>query len=210
MIQFRPTFILILFFIACSLITRITYGQSQRDNWQQPERILDSLEIKPGMVIGEAGAGEGYFTFKLSKRIGSSGIIYANDIDSEKLEILKEHMEHDSITNITPLLGKIEDPCFPDSSLDLVIMVYVIHHLKKPIPFFENIKSDLKPGAAVVIVERDPDKYGGRDGHFLHKEEVRKILIESQYTIEKIMTFLPRDNIYFAYPVGKEQTGMYR
>ena len=72
------------------------------------------------------------------------------------------------------------------------------------IAFFENIKSDLKSGAALVIIERDPDKHGGRDGHFLPKEEVQKILIESQYTIEKIMTFLARDNIYIAYPDVKK------
>ena len=204
MIQSKASFILILSLISCFLLPGLNHAQSQRDKWQQPERILDSLHIKPGMVIGEAGAGEGYFTFKLSNRIGPSGKVYANDIDSEKLETLKKHIEHDSITNITPLLGKIDDPCFPDSSLDMVIMVYVIHHLKKPIPFFENIKPDLKTGAAVVIVERDPDKHGGRNGHFLPKEEVQKILIENQYTIEKIMTFLPRDNIYIAYPIEKE------
>jgi ubiquinone/menaquinone biosynthesis C-methylase UbiE len=161
---------------------------------------MDSLNIKGGMVIGEAGAGEGYFTFKLSKRIGPEGKIYANDIDNDKLETLKEHIKHDSITNITPLLGKIDDPCFPDSALDMVIMVYVIHHLKEPVPFFENIKSDLRPGAAVVIIERDPEKYSGRSGHFLTKREVLNILSESRYNTEKIMTFLERDNIYIAYP----------
>lgn len=204
MIQFKALFIPILFLIGCFLLPGIIHAQSQRDNWQQPEKILDSLQIQPGMVIGEAGAGDGYFTFKLSKRIGPSGKIYANDIDSEKLETLKEHIEHDSITNIAPLLGKIEDPCFPDSSLDMVIMVYVIHHLEKPVAFFKNIKSDLKTGAAVVIVERDPDKHGGRNSHFLPKEDIQKILIESQYKIEKIMTFLSRDNIYIAYPDVKK------
>jgi len=200
MFRVKPSFILSLFLVGCILSPGFILTQSQRDSWQQPERIMDSLDIKAGMIIGEAGAGKGYFTFKLSGRIGPSGIIYANDIDADKLETLKEHMEHDSISNIIPLLGKIDDPCFPDSSLDLVIMVYVIHHLKKPIPFFENIKSDLKPGSMLVIVERDPDKYSGRNGHFLTKGEVQKILNESHYTIEKTMTFLQRDNIYIAYP----------
>ena len=201
MIRILPLFSLILSLVGCILLPGFIHAQTQRDRWQQPQRILDSLDIKPGMVVGEAGAGEGYFTFKLSKRIGPSGKIYANDIDSEKLETLKEQMEHDNITNIIPLLGKIEDPCFPDSSLEMVIMVYVIHHLEEPVPFFENLKSDLKASAALVIIERDPDKHGGRNGHFLPKEEVQQILIESNYTIERIMTFLPRDNIYIAYPV---------
>ena len=203
MIRIKSNFILIFFLLGYFLLPDFLHAQSQRDQWQQPERIMDSLHIQPGMVIGEAGAGEGYFTFKLSNRIGNNGKIYANDIDSVKLETLKKHIEHDKITNIIPVLGKIEDPCFPDSSLDMVIMVYVIHHLEKPVSFFESIKSDLKSGAVVVIVERDPDKHGGLNGHFLPKEEVQKILMESNYIIKKIMTFLPRDNIYIAYPENK-------
>ena len=182
------------------LFLLFTSAQCQRDQWQQPERVMDSLYIKPGMVIGEAGAGEGYFTFKLSQRIGDRGIIYANDINQDKLDELQKQMKRDSVTNIFPVLGKIEDPCFPDSLLDMVIMVYVIHDVEKPVDFLKNIKSYLKPGAAVVIVDRDPDKFGGRTGHFLPREEVEKLLLESGYTINKIMTFLSRDNIYVAYP----------
>jgi ubiquinone/menaquinone biosynthesis C-methylase UbiE len=200
MFRVRLTFVVILFLVGAAVLPASGYSQSQRDNWQQPERIMDSLDIKPGMVIGEAGAGRGYFTFKLSKRIGPAGKIYANDIDADRLATLKEQMEKDNITNIFPLLGKIDDPCFPDSAMEMVIMVYVIHHLEKPAPFFENIKSDLKPGAALVIVERDPERYRGRNGHFLTPKEVLKIISESRYTIEKVMTFLPRDNIYIAYP----------
>ncbi|UCF63978.1 MAG: methyltransferase domain-containing protein [bacterium] len=177
-----------------------TSAQCQRDQWQQPERVMDSLRIQPGMVIGEAGAGEGYFTFKLSQRIGENGIIYANDINQDKLDELQRQMKQDSITNIIPVLGKIEDPCFPDSLLDMVIMVYVLHDVEKPVAFLENIKLYLKNGAPVVIVDRDPDKFGGRTGHFLPREDIEKILRESGYTIDRVMTFLSRDNIYVIYP----------
>lgn len=175
-------------------------AQCQRDQWQQPERVMDSLRIQPGMVIGEAGAGEGYFTFKLSQRIGENGIIYANDINQDKLDELQRQMKQDSITNIIPVLGKIEDPCFPDSLLDMVIMVYVLHDVEKPVAFLENIKLYLKNGAPVVIVDRDPDKFGGRTGHFLPREDIEKIFRESGYTINRVMTFLSRDNIYVVYP----------
>jgi len=186
------------------LFLLLTSAECQRDQWQQPERVMDSLHVRPGMVVGEAGAGGGYFTFKLSPRVGTNGKIYANDIDQDKLKQLRQEIERDSITNIIPILGKPEDPCFPDSLLDMVIMVYVIHDVENPVPFLKNIKFYLKEGAPVVIVDRDPDKFGGRTGHFLPREEIEKILSESGYWIHKIMTFLPRDNIYVAYPSGNK------
>ncbi len=194
-IIFRYSFLVLLL-----QLLLFTSAKCQRDQWQQPERVMDSLRIQPGMVIGEAGAGEGYFTFKLSQRIGENGIIYANDINQDKLDELQRQMKQDSITNIIPVLGKIEDPCFPDSLLDMVIMVYVLHDVEKPVPFLENIKLYLKNGAPVVIVDRDPDKFGGRTGHFLPREDIEKILGESGYTIDRVMTFLSRDNIYVVYP----------
>jgi arsenite methyltransferase len=171
-----------------------------RDSWQQPERILDSLGIQPGMVIGEVGAGEGYFTFKLAQRVGEQGRIYANDIIESKLQKIQNYCQQKGIENITVVLGEIEDPKFPLDALDLVIMVYVLHHLEKPVTFLQNVQSYLQPGAPIVIVDRDPAKFGGQDGHFFPKEKVQRILEQANMEVLKIMTFLPRDNIYICQP----------
>jgi ubiquinone/menaquinone biosynthesis C-methylase UbiE len=173
-----------------------TQQSSERDKWQQPERILNILGIKPGMIIGEVGAGEGYFTFKLSTKVGNSGIIYANDIVESKLNKIRKRCEREGIRNIRTVLGELEDPRFPQSDLDMIIMVYVLHDLEKPIKLLENLKPYLKAQAPVVIIERDPDKFGGRNGHFMLKEEVLKTVQSARYRLSKIETFLSRDNIY--------------
>ena len=76
---------------------------------------------------GEAGAGRGYFTFKLARRVGRSGIVYANDIDEAALAQIESRCRSEGIQNIETVVGEIEDPRFPEEGLDLVIMVYALH-----------------------------------------------------------------------------------
>jgi ubiquinone/menaquinone biosynthesis C-methylase UbiE len=179
------------------IIVRLLADQSsKRDKWQQPERILNILGIEPGMIIGEVGAGEGYFTFKLSSKVGDKGIIYANDIVESKLNKIRKRCEKERIRNIKTVLGEMEDPGFPQKNLDMIIMVYVLHDLEKPIKLLENLKGYLKEQAPLVIIERDPDKFGGRNGHFMLKEEVLQTVQSAGYQLSKIETFLSRDNIY--------------
>lgn len=176
------------------------FDTGNRDSWQQPERIMDTLDIKAGMVIGEAGAGEGYFTFKLANRVGEQGKIYANDIDEKKLKKIEERCKEENIHNITIILGKTEDPLFPKVELDMAIMVYVFHHLEKPVAFLKNIKPSLKSSAPLVIIERDPDKFNDRSGHFLPKEEVIQAIKKANFDLTNMKTFLPRDNIFICHP----------
>ncbi len=167
---------------------------------QESERILDTLGIKPGMTVGEAGAGEGYFTFQVSKRIGPEGKIYANDIDTDALKELRKRRDRDGITNIETLVGETEDPLFPAGQMDLVVMRYVFHDLEKPVPFMKNIKRALKPGAIVGIIDRDPERMTWDDDHFMTKAEIVAALEKADYEMIKIETFHSRDNIYLCRP----------
>jgi len=168
----------------------------ERDKWQQPERIIDSLGIKQGMVIGEVGAGEGYFTFKLAQRVGPSGHIYANDIVQRVLDQLSTECREKQINNITTILGKVEDPLFPPAQLDLVVMMRVFHDLSKPVQLINNIIPALKPGALLVIIDPDTDKLKKDQKHFYTKNKVLAIMQESKFVLVELLEFLPQDNIY--------------
>jgi ubiquinone/menaquinone biosynthesis C-methylase UbiE len=176
---------------------------SARDLWQKPEMIMDSLGIRAGMTIGEVGAGNGYFTVKLARRVGETGVIYANDIKRNFIRDMNQRSQNEGLNNIRAILGKEDHPLFPDSTLDMVIMVYVFHHLTQPVSMMKNIKPALKDGAMVCIVDRDPDRfpgdYGDRD-HFMKRETIVRKVIEAGYNIQKVYTFLPRDNIYICCP----------
>ncbi|OGD18120.1 MAG: hypothetical protein A2W03_14710 [Candidatus Aminicenantes bacterium RBG_16_63_16] len=174
--------------------------QADRDSWQQPEKVMDAVGIRPGMSVGEVGAGDGYFTFKLSRRIGPAGKIYANDIDRRALEGIERRAKREEIANIITVLGEVERPLFPEATMDLVIMIYVLHDLAKPVELLENIKPSLKEKAPLVILERDPEKMSGAAGHFYSKEKLLGIVENAGYEVSRVETFLSRDTIYVCLP----------
>jgi SAM-dependent methyltransferase len=155
----------------------LVWGQSNRDSWQQPEKIIDTIGIK------------------LAPHVGEQGIIYANDINKSSLRKLEKQATKEGIENIKTIVGEVTDPLFPDGELDMLIMVYVFHDLTKPLPFLENIKEDLKPGAPLVMVEGDPDKHYG-EGHFYSRERVVEMVTSAGYELVRTETFLPRDTIF--------------
>ncbi|MEN8153483.1 MAG: class I SAM-dependent methyltransferase [Acidobacteriota bacterium] len=169
-----------------------------RDQWTRPEKVMDVIGVKEGMKIGIVGAGRGYFTFKMSKRVGNKGKIFANEINSGKLEYIRNKYKREGITNITTILGEIDDPLFPERDLNMIFMCYVFHHLEKPVPFMNNLKKYLEPGATVVILEQEPLKTGS--SHFLKKEVILKNIKDSDFKILKTEDFLKKDNIYICIP----------
>ena len=176
------------------LLTHFCSFSQDRDAWQQPEKVMDVIGIKKKMIIGEPGAGRGYFTFKLAKRVGESGKIYANDIDEFVLEEINSRAKIENIKNITTILGDIDDPLFPEIKMDMIIMVYVLHDLEKPVVFLKNLKSNLKSNAKLVILEQEPEKTG--DYHFLDQQSLLEIAKNAGFKLKKIETFLTKDTLY--------------
>jgi len=185
---------IIIILALCFLLISYNSFSQDRDTWQQPEKVMDVIGVKPGMIIGEPGAGKGYFTFKLAKRVGESGRIYANDINEFVLEELNSRAKAENIKNITTITGNVEDPLFPKIKMDMIIMVYVLHDLEKPVAFLKNLKQNLKPDAKLVILEQEPEKTG--DYHFLDQKSLLKIVKDAGFKLKKIETFLTKDTLY--------------
>ena len=164
---------------------------SRRDARLQPERVLDAVGIRPGMVVGEAGAGRGYFTFKLARRVGASGRVYANDIDRTALDHVRQVCRDEAIGNVETVVGEVEDPLFPVAGLEVVVMVYALHDFSRPVAFLQNLKKYLKPGGTVVILDQDPDATG--DHHFLTRERLVELFTESGYELARDERFLEKD-----------------
>jgi ubiquinone/menaquinone biosynthesis C-methylase UbiE len=175
---------------------------ADRETWQSPERIMDVAGVTAGMRVGEAGAGEGYLTFHLARRVGDRGVVYANEISEADLEIIRERARREGVANIVTVLGKVEDPQFPEKDLDMVIMVYVLHHLDEPVEFLRNLESYLKPGAPVVIVEKNTDTDRSYAPQFMSRSQIVDTIEEAGYELERTDTSLPRDTIYI-YRIGR-------
>lgn len=156
---------LFLILAAGGINTELTAQTDLSEGWevkeakrQPPDQIMDSIGIRPGMVIGEVGAGRGRFTVYLARRAGASGQVLANDISKSSLKYLDERCTKQGFSNVKSITGEETDPLFPDHSLDAAIMVYVYHHLNRPDELLKHLRPDLKPGAILAIVEmRDPE-----------------------------------------------------
>jgi ubiquinone/menaquinone biosynthesis C-methylase UbiE len=167
-----------------------------RDKIEQPDKVMEATGVKPGMVVGEVGAGRGYFTFWLAKGVGQSGKVYANDIDGSALAAIERRRESEKVPNVETVLGTVEDPRFPAASLDMVFMVNAFHDLEKPVELLANLLPALKPGATVVIMDRDSSKLQDPNHHFLTRAQVEEIVYRSVFETVRIETFLRYHNLY--------------
>ena len=161
----------------------------EREQEEKPGVVLDRLELSPGAVVADIGAGSGYFTRRLSRRVRGSGLVYAVDIQPEMLELLKRRLKQEGIRNVRPVLGTEKDPGLPESSIDLALMVDVYHELHYPFEMLRALCEALKPGGRVAFVE-----YKAEDPSIpikpLHKMTVRQIRREvSLHPLREVVHF---------------------
>jgi ubiquinone/menaquinone biosynthesis C-methylase UbiE len=205
---------LFMLFMAVMLLQGVSLAfqrpfEETREKWANdrmpPEQVMDAIGIKSGMVIGELGAGRGRYTVHMANRVGKQGKIIANDINEQALAYLRERCQRHNIQNIETLLGKIDDPLFPENSLDMVVMVWVFHMLEQPLPIMKNLRPSLKPGATVVILD-PPDEEIDEEIKAMKgkldpnrptiKERIEQGAAAGGFELVKILTFLPKDSIY--------------
>ena len=127
----------------------------ERPERQQEERtdlLIQMLELNPDDVVADIGAGSGYFTIPIAKKV-PKGKVLAVDIQPEMLEILKQRAADTNIENISPVLGTITNPNLPESSVDLVLMVDAYHEFSHPREMMDAMITGLEPGGRVVLVE---------------------------------------------------------
>ena len=170
-----------------------------RDNDHQPDKVMDIAGLTAGMTVGEVGAGEGYFTFKLAARVGPSGRVYANDIDARALGRLADRARREGFSNIETIVGEVDDPLLPPA-LDAVFMVNVFHDLAEPVALLRSLVPCLKPDAAVIILDRDPARFGAGSRHNLPTETILALIKEAGFELVRTETAFRVHNLYLIKP----------
>ncbi len=178
--------------------------------WQMPNRVLDEIGVKPGQVIGDVGCGIDYFSLRLAKKVGESGIVYASDIDEEALQYLGERCKKQGIQNIQLIHGEENNPLLPKASIDLVLIVNTINFIDDSSLFFKNLKPCLKSGGRVIIIQWDAEKMDSEmpgwspdnRNQFTQRTILRKIY-NADYEVERILDFLPMQMIYICQPLNR-------
>lgn len=133
-----------------------------REAWQRPDLIMDALGIGDGSVVADLGAGGGWFTVRLAKRVGPNGVVYAEDIQPQMIEAIQRRVQREGLRNVTPVLGSADHPALPPARLDAALMVDTFHEVTDSQLLLTNVRAALKPGGRLGIVEYRTD--GGGPG----------------------------------------------
>jgi ubiquinone/menaquinone biosynthesis C-methylase UbiE len=169
----------------------------EREQEERPDALLAALKLKPGDVVADIGAGTGYYSWRLAKAVGATGRVYAVDIQQEMLDLLQRKMAERNLTNVTGVLGTIQDPKLPAGSVDLVLMVDVYHEFDHPFEMMRGICKALKPGGRVVFVEfraEDP-KVPIKEVHKMSAAQVRKEMTAQPLQWEETIETLPWQHV---------------
>jgi ubiquinone/menaquinone biosynthesis C-methylase UbiE len=132
------------------------YGtEAKRDEAGEAQTIMDRASVKIGMSVADIGAGNGYYTVRLSERVGPKGRVLAQDIDPNAISILAQRVERERLDNVSVVTGKPADPGLPKNSFDRVFLVHMYHEVTEPYPFLWRLWPTLKEGGQIIVVDRD-------------------------------------------------------
>ena len=129
------------------------FEAAERDEYQKPAEVIRNLELKEGDVVCEVGAGSGYFTPYLSKAVGKTGRVYAQDPQREFLELIRQKKERLGLANVEVVLGTYTDTNLPDNVCDVAFVLDTYHHFEWPTPMLDAMRRDLRQGGRLVIVD---------------------------------------------------------
>jgi len=173
--------------------------RESRAKQEDSDQLLESLELKPGQVVADVGAGNGYYALKMAKLVTDSGRVLAVDIQPEMLSLLKLRAESEGVENIEPILSTIVDPKLPKDSCDLILLVDVYHEFSHPEQMLRAMHASLKPHGQLVLAEfraEDPS-VPIKPLHKMSKEQILKELPPNGFRLAREFDDLPWQHVMF-------------
>jgi SAM-dependent methyltransferase len=166
-----------------------------REKWQKPDQIMDALNIADGSTVADIGAGAGWFTIRLARRVGPRGTVYAQDVQRQMLEAIRRRVGKEGLENVETRLGHGSDPNLPAGALDAVLVVDVYPEVEDRVTFLRNLGSSLKANGRIGIVNYKPGNGGpgpsGGEGVRVGISAVESDAHEAGLRVVARETFLP-------------------
>ena len=169
----------------------------ERDQDQKPAQVVEALALKAGLYVADLGAGSGYFTRRFVEAVGDTGKVYVIDIEPEALKYVEESLIHTHRPfEAEFILARPDNPKIPLESVNLIFVCNTYHHLAGRTDYFRNVKSSLKPGGRIAIIDFYHDERSGELGfpkrHLVPQEKVVEEMTEAGYRLAKEHTFLQK------------------
>ncbi len=164
-----------------------------RDAWQKPDLIMDALGIGEGSVVADLGAGGGWFTVRLARRVGPNGTVFAQDVQPQMLEAIKRRIDREGFRNVDYVQGSIDDPRLPPKRLDAVLIVDSYHEVANPIALLRNVSASLNATGHIGIVEFTLEG-GGPGPPLSQRKSEQKVIEEAQQAGLRLVNRVNRES----------------
>ena len=192
---FRFLLALGLLLAGCAQLKQCAYEGVNRDDWQQPEKVIAALTIQPGSAVADLGSGGGYFTFRLAEAVGPTGKVYAIDVDPDMVELIAKTSKEKTVAHIEPILAKPNDPLLPKTGVDLIFTSNTYHHIDNRVAYFANLRQYLRPGGRVAILDFDRRAWlEGLLRHYTPSEFIKREMEQAGYRLQGEFDFLDRQS----------------
>jgi SAM-dependent methyltransferase len=169
----------------------------EREREEEPSKAIAALDIKPGQVVADVGAGSGYYTVRLAERVGASGKVFATDIQPQMLTLVQQRVARERLTQVEVVQATATDPGLPQNQLDLILMVDVYHELARPQEVLRQLRAALKPDGRLVLIEfrKESAWVPIREEHKMSVKEARMELEAEGYRFDRVIDVLPWQHI---------------
>jgi ubiquinone/menaquinone biosynthesis C-methylase UbiE len=198
---FRLVLAIALLMAGCAQLKQCAYAGINRDEWQQPQKVIAALKIQPGASVADLGSGGGYFTFRLAEAVGPSGKVYAVDIDRDMVDLIAERATKEGRSNVEVILARPEDPSLPKAGVDLIFTSNTYHHIEDRVAYFANLRKYLRRNGRVAIIEFD--RRGWLEGllrHYTPSEFIKREMEQAGYMLQQEFDFLNRQSFLIFVP----------
>jgi len=170
------------------------FDYPDRDKKLQVNRVMDLLGLKAGSSVADIGAGGGWFTMRAAHRVGPSGTAYAEDINPQAMDYIRNRAQQEHLGNVREVLGKPDNPELPVNSVDAVLLLKSYHEVAQPVILLRNLRAALRSDARVGIIDRN----GNGADHGIDKDVVIKEAAEAGYKLIGSYDFVKADQVdYF-------------
>ena len=171
--------------------------RSERTQEEEPDVALDAIKLVVGSTVADVGAGSGYMTVRMAKRVGPTGKVYANDIQPQMLSMLRQRLDREKIANVELVLGGYDDPKLPANAIDLILMVDVYHEFSEPQKMLRRMRDSLRTGARLVLFEyrKEDPSIPIRPDHKMSVAEAKMEVEAEGFTLSSVDERLPRQHI---------------
>jgi tRNA A58 N-methylase Trm61 len=142
-------------------------------------RTIEALGLRPGLRVADVGTGNGDWAERISREVGETGQVYATEVDRDKLQIVDTRLKEAGLKNVTTILGTQEDTGLPPGCCDAILLRMVYHHFTNPPRMRVSLRSALRRGAPLVVIDTEPQKnwrhlegVPDRGGHGIKQEDL--------------------------------------